>query len=143
MGRVQIDHVLGIDPGGTTGVALLEVSPLRIVVAAQYSTVDMFANLRSLVKQADLVTIERFTISSRTLKLTRQPDALYMIGATALICYEETITLELESPANAKSAFPDEMLKLHGVYPVGKHARDAVRHALIALRRHKLLSERV
>jgi len=140
---MQIDRVLGIDPGGTTGVALLDVSPLRVAVAQEYSPVDMLENLRWLVRQADLVSIERYTISTRTLKLTRQLDALYIIGATTMVCYEEHVLLELEMPVNAKSAFPDDVLKLYGVGSSSKHVRDALRHALLALRRHRLLSEHV
>lgn len=138
-----IDRVLGIDPGGATGVALVEVSPLRILVAEEYSTVDMLTNLRPLVRRADLVSIERYTISQRTLKLTRQLDALYLIGATIMVCFEEGVPLELEMPVNAKTAFPNEVLKSYGVWHSSRHVRDALRHALIALRRHRLLSEHV
>lgn len=140
---MQIDRVLGIDPGGTTGVALLEVSPLGIVVAEELSPVDVLESLRSLVQQADLVSIERYTISTRTLKLTRQLDALYIIGMTTLICHEEHVVLELEMPVNAKNAFPDDVLKLYGVTHKSKHVRDALRHALLALRRHRILLEHV
>lgn len=111
-------------------------------MAEEYSVVDMLENLRALVKSADLVSIERFTISARTLKLTRQPDALYLIGATMLVCHEENVPLELESPGNAKSAFPNEMLRLHGVWHRSRHVRDALRHTLLAMRRHHLLDEK-
>jgi hypothetical protein len=138
----DIHTVLGIDPGGSTGVAILEVPTLRVLVAEEYDFVGMLENLRALVKSADLVSIERFTISARTLKLTRQPDALYLIGATMLVCHEEGVNLELESPGNAKSAFPNEMLKLHGVWHSSRHVRDSLRHTLLAMRRHGLLVEK-
>lgn len=133
--------VLGIDPGGTTGIAVLEVPSLRVLVAEEFDIVGVFENLRHLVKSVDLVTVERYTISQRTLKMTRQSDALYIIGATMLVCLEEGVPMELESPTNAKNAFPNEMLKAHGVWHTSTHVKDAMRHALLAMRRHRVLVE--
>lgn len=126
---------MGVDPGKTTGVVMLELPQMRIAESMQMSVVDAFSTLRYLVSQADVVAVERYTISARTIQKTRQPDALHIIGILRFLCHELSTPMQLQLIADAKQSFSDETLRQLGVWDRSKHVRDATRHALLAARR--------
>jgi hypothetical protein len=90
----------------------------------------------------DLVGLEQYIITARTAKLSRQTDALELIGAVkANLLYALTdngveVPLSMHSPADAKSVWSDDRLKKHDLYMLAAgHAKDALRHALLATER--------
>lgn len=130
---------MGVDPGGTTGLVMIDA-------AADAITIEATAHLTSHPAIAwvwghltddrpDAVVAERFTISVRTLKGTREGplEALYTLGALRFACQVEKVPLALQTPAAAKNAFTDARLKDLGLYQCvsGPHERDALRHALL------------
>jgi hypothetical protein len=133
-------RVLGVDPGGTTGLAVLEWDSYNKTVEVVDSLeLALEAAMRWLYDSAVMLTvegigIERFVFTPRTTKLSSQYDAVYVIGAALCIGVNREIPIRMQSPADAKAAFGNENLKDLGAYVKGEHARDAARHALLYLR---------
>ena len=131
-------RVLGIDPGGTTGVAMIKFPSMTLEHACTMTLDDVFDEAFTLVGPADYVAIQRYTITQRTAQMTRQPDAMYAIGALMMACRRARVPLELQQPNDAKASFPDKVLRQLGVWDSSDHVRDAIRHALLGLRRSGL-----
>lgn len=135
--------ILGIDPGLTNGIVFLDADegvpePRSLVVEhAQVPFPDLPSHLEYRLPEVDLVAIERFVITARTVTLSRQYAPLYAIGGVMFLAKLSGVPVRLQSPADAKRCFPDEVLKDMGLYRAvkGDHARDALRHALLAARR--------
>lgn len=132
--------ILALDPGSTTGFALLEwggTEPTPSMLQG-FGHIDFDAApkwLDSLVQgelRPDLIVYERFYISPRTVQFTRQPDPLYVIGGTIFLARIHGIPIRSQAAADAKTAWPNARLKEEGFKVRGDHARDAVRHALLA-----------
>ena len=136
-------RILGVDPGLTTGLALIEFSPVKILVAAELDpdAVSQWVHALLVDTESDpvvAIAIERFTITARTIKLSRQNDALEVIGAVkAMVTITGgTVLTATQTPSDAKSTWPTERLKLHDLNVKGGHARDALRHAMLYLQRN-------
>ncbi len=127
--------ILGIDPGKMTGMCLLVKGEVRWFEEVPFD--DIHTVLKDTIPETDLVVVERYTISMRTVKMTRQYEALYTIGMTIYLTRIHKVEMTLQSPADAKAAFDDDHLRELGMYDqvVGGHARDALRHALLGERR--------
>lgn len=130
-------RILALDPGGTTGCAIIEwgggpVEPAMLEGHAQVGFDDMpvwiYAELG--VTPPDLIVMERFFITPRTIQFTRQPEALYVIGGVLFLAKLHNIPVRMQSAADAKNAWPNE--RLEGWAVKGRHAKDALRHALLA-----------
>lgn len=138
-------NILGVDPGGTCGLAVIrwegelparaETSPVvwsgQLGAEGEGGAEDA---LRTLLvdRKLDLVAIERFTIGPGTHKLTRSYDALYLIGLTRALCRWNDVPMIMQQPASAKTAYSDDRLRELGYWVPGDHARDAMRHALLS-----------
>jgi hypothetical protein len=138
--------ILGVDPGATTGLVLIErddAGYVTVLEAHQLPVRDTMMWLRREIYEGlHLIGVERYIITARTAKLSRQTDALEIIGVVkACILYTRTddgvdIPLSMHSPADAKTVWNDERLKKHDLYRQAPgHARDALRHALLAIER--------
>jgi len=124
-------QVLGIDPGGTTGLASYNQ---KLWDVRQLPANEVAAYVRQWIDwpvPADLhVVCERFVPSARTLSF--QPDALELIGYTRYLCQEKGIDFSLQSPAPAKKLFPNTLLKTIGAYRQSTpHGLDAARHVAL------------
>jgi hypothetical protein len=133
-------RTLGIDPGGTTGFCLIEDS--MVVDDAEIEFDDLLTDeyMDEFIYRSNRVAIERFFLTARSVKLSRQPEALYVTGIAMYLASRLRIPVTLQSAADAKSAFTNEHLREMGLFRAvtGPHARDALRHALLAERRMKL-----
>lgn len=135
--------ILGVDPGGTTGVVILNPEPLEVIWHDQLAVKEDPLNegewareLKRIVPPVRAIAAERFVISPRTLRNTRQHDALDVLGALRYLSIIEGVELILQNASDAKTAFSDEVLKSLGLFDAvkGGHARDALRHALLGTR---------
>lgn len=132
--------VLGIDPGGTTGLAVLDWDPtehkISVAESLQLELQDTLRWLHRLPASFDIegIGIERFVFTARTTKLTAQYDALYVIGAALSLAVNNDIPIKLQNVADAKTSFDNENLKELGILVKGPHAKDAARHGLLYLR---------
>lgn len=125
---------LAVDPGGTTGYAWawmalnenLQVSADQDLPLPFLDTVNTWIGGN---REAEIV-VERYTITQRTIKLTRQADALEVTGALRYLAHAYGgRKIILQNPADAMRLFTNDRLKKLGWYVPGKeHANDALRH---------------
>lgn len=129
--------IIGVDPGGTTGLVKLLYG--HVVDDEQLDFIGAVRWLNSEIPLADLVVVERFVISGRTMTGSREGamDALHLVGVCRAMCELYGVKIMQQTPADAKNAFNDGVLRRTGYYDKvkGKHARDALRHALLAVRK--------
>lgn len=135
--------ITALDPGGTTGCASIEWDgtaprPEMLTAWAQVPFEDLPDWLMSeiLYDPPDLFVVERFFISPRTVTFTRQPEALYAIGGVLFLAKLHDIPVRMQSASDAKTAWPNSRLTDWAVK--GRHARDALRHALLACQAHEV-----
>lgn len=130
-------RILGIDPGGTTGAAWINWNGQRPTpdmlegfAEVPYDEMAHWFERQLLECRPDLVAIERYIITPQSITYSRQPEALYCIGGVEWDCKRAGIPTRLRAAASAKDAYGSEELK--GWKVKGGHARDALRHALLA-----------
>jgi hypothetical protein len=140
--------IIGIDPGGTTGVVLIRPATDNIDVLTHMhldglrATQWVEAELTSHPDEDYAVVVEQFTISPRTLTGSRagSMEALYTIGSVRYVCFRCNKPVILQTPAAAKNALNDEVLKDLDLWKKvsGPHERDALRHALLYARTQRV-----
>jgi hypothetical protein len=124
---------VGVDPGLVTGVAVYE--PGQLFQSYEVTRPHIMNLLRQVVREGDVVCIEKFTISMQTVRKTRQPDALQIIGATQELCRLKGAQLIIQEPAPAKRIGSYEVLRKLDWHRLTKdnHANDAASFVLMAL----------
>jgi len=140
--------VLAVDPGKTTGVALIVWSGVQedtpaLEYAEELDEETFGPTISRLIQNwysNDMfyIVCERFTITAQTVRNSQAPFSLEQIGVLKHIAREHSYPVDLitfEAPVNAKSMFPNEALKKIGTWHKGGegHANDAIRHALLKL----------
>lgn len=131
--------IVAIDPGGTTGIALLD----------SYAGFDSFQVEGSFEEQAnalkyqltalapDVVVCESFIITPNTGKLSSDEQKYYPLMLIGIIrCWCDTYELEYvaQTPSQRKFATDDKLKRLGWYTPTkGGHANDAARHLLTYL----------
>jgi hypothetical protein len=147
--RTRTTYAVGVDPGVSTGLAIVRGDGFR--VHAQQGTpsqvLDDFA-LRFPFLCAwgseVLVGCERFVQTSGHVS-TSQPVPLQVIGVVEQLARLHQWTFRLQAPADAKALVPNSLLHDVGLYvrarDVEQHdandANDATRHALTVLAHHR------
>jgi len=136
-------RIIGIDPGETTGIVVVVPHEGEIVIteATHVSSQTAPYWLTDALGEGDSnpeIVIELFNISQRTLQGTRHGvmETLYTIGVLRYVCDRHGLMPFLQTPAQAKNAYSDEMLRDLGLWKKvsGPHERDALRHALLHAR---------
>lgn len=138
-------RVLGIDPGGTTGLAVLDFIPELgrpwSVEPTQHGGMDtLLLDLLPLLKLGGekLVAIEKFVVSRRSGRsATAQAgeQARLIIGGVAQLCQQHGVRLVQRPAGVVKPWATDRRLDAAGLLAPTRgmgHARDAARHALYA-----------
>ncbi len=138
--------IAGVDPGLMTGVALITWDgenwpepPVQESYQVEYPDLPKFMD--DLVYRADVIAIERFTISGRTIKASRQYEALYAIGGILFLADLKHRFVKLQNAADAKKAYSNVTLGQFGWNVKGRHAKDALRHALLATHSRTLYAD--
>jgi predicted RNase H-like nuclease (RuvC/YqgF family) len=137
--------LIGVDPGLTTGLAAIDLdaepdSPKLLAWEASPHSAIRWVHTWLDGGMAARVATERFVIPVGASKLSRQPDALEVIGALRYLCDEANprVPFELQDRAARNRV---SLTVLHDLgwsrLPGGTgHSRDALRHALLALVTH-------
>jgi hypothetical protein len=140
-------HVLAVDPGKATGMALfsLEAGQEPVMIwSGEYQQNEYAAPIRQTLaetilagKEIDIVC-ERFTINAQTVRNSQAPYSLEQIGILKQCMMDMGMAaddIHFQSPANAKAMFTNEKLKKLGYWHKGGegHALDAIRHGLLHL----------
>jgi hypothetical protein len=134
---------IALDPGGTTGVASCWYNGVDVAnrYVAELPPHDactfVWESLRlhgNGVHEVSVVA-ERFTIGPQTMKMSRQHDALEVIGAVRWMTQRHHAPFELQDPATAKRMVSNVSLKEAGFWSRGSkgHGHDAARHLLVLL----------
>lgn len=148
----MITDIIAIDPGLVSGVAHLAVrenNDLVVISTGELSPdetglwlVDALNSVQSVDSTA--VAIERFTITPKTATNSAAPWSLEVIGQTKWILrrFDPAREVMLQSPADAKTIFPNARLKDMGLWHRGGkgHALDALRHAALVAHKLRLIS---
>lgn len=140
-------YVLGVDPGKKCGVAELGYTENGWTFASwALPRVEATDTLRGLLdaQQAGFydhthVACERYTIGQRTVKMSRQPDALEVIGVVRGLATGAHASFDLQGVSDAKKLGNPDVLRQLRWWKVGRdadHANDAAAHVLLAVARH-------
>ena len=148
-------RILGVDPGNTSGIAIIDVpwdesryepSPnthfMSTQIEANWGTKSSVGCIMaSLIEthKPDLIAVENFIITQQTVRFTRQPDALWIIGGIRFLADIKGIPVHLQPASLAKTTWDNKRLQESGWAKIvkAKHARDALRHALTACTTYK------
>lgn len=151
----RLQWIAGLDPGESTGLFVLRITPdvsCDIAFRSQSDPKTALHQLEQIVRTAALwqenvlIAGERFTVTDKTGKRTAQPTPLKVLGAAEQLTYQYTNTeFILQSPADAKKLANNARLRELGFYtrasdvgrPDANDVNDAARHALLALARRK------
>lgn len=135
-------YILSIDPGGTTGVAIIAfgenaepvVTYCEEIPNGLHGFMDWYRGMADMTHW-DIVVCENFTLRQNV----KFPDLspVYIIGALEAMEWPNEIVYQ--APAQ-KPLCNDARLKTMKMHKPGKgHANDAIRHAIIYLRNKKHL----
>ena len=117
-------HSLGVKP---------DLDSVRFGELPHMEMIDWTHSVLADNQPINRLIVESYTITARTLKLTRQPWSLEQIGALRWLAHQYRVPFILQSPAGAKGFATDEKLKAVGWWPSSDHARDAARHLMLNL----------
>ena len=134
-------HILSVDPGKATGMALFSLEQGQepvLVWSGEYQQDEYAKPIRetlSLYPEAEVVC-ERFTINMQTVKNSQAPYSLEQIGILKQCLMDagrKADDIYFQSPADAKAMFDNPKLKKLEYWHRGGegHALDAVRHGLL------------
>jgi len=134
-------HVLAVDPGKATGMALFSFEKGQepvLIWSGEYQQEEYAAPIReTLSKYPDVdVVCERFTINAQTVKNSQAPYSLEQIGILKQCMLDaklDTARINFQSPSDAKGMFDNPKLKKLEYWHKGGegHALDAIRHGLL------------
>jgi hypothetical protein len=126
--------IMAIDPGLTSGVVTLDTISPKVITTHELSFEELVKMLDDLDAYGipDAYVCESYTITARTVTLSRQYDALEIIGVLRYFSISTGNPLYLYKPYEAKSFCNNAKLKDIGWYVPGKeHAMDAARHLFL------------
>lgn len=146
---MNADHVIGVDPGGTTGLAYWVAptnpdagrSPFEGEPVERKNKDQMLEDIGGWCQRLGsglVVVCESYTITARTAKLSQQLDPLKIIGVLEFFEHMYGTRLVLQKPADAKRFSTDARLKAADMWKptTGGHANDAQRHLFMYLVKH-------
>jgi hypothetical protein len=134
-------YLVWIDPGGMTGIASLSYSKFWADEYQFQRACDIIADLCCLGRHL-AIGWERFTIGPNTHKMTRQPEAMEIIGVARYFATRyDCMILPPAAPGERDTATP-EMLKALGIWTPGKDdAQSATQHLLAWMLRNKCVPD--
>lgn len=136
-----MNRIITIDPGVASGLCVVDYisgeQAFEIVEQGELNQFDTCAWLEAYLEEGPVESVicETFTITQRTLKLSRQPASLEIIGAARYLTLKQCGKFLMQSPADAKRFSTDKRLKACGLWhsTKGGHANDAARHMMLRL----------
>jgi hypothetical protein len=134
-------HILAIDPGKDTGMALFSIEQGQdptLVWSGEYQQHEYAKPIRetlSLYPDVEVVC-ERFIINMQTVKNSQAPYSLEQIGIAKQCLMDagrKPDDIIFQSPSDAKGMFANDKLKKLEYWHRGGdgHALDAIRHGLL------------
>lgn len=121
-------RIYAFDPGKLTGIAVWETDTSTFF-ADQLEVIPLYEYVDDVCQNIGQAQIERFTITSATLKKARESEPLDVIGYLKYCAWRCDFPVGWSKPADVMHSFPDASLKKAGMHTPGKgHANDAARH---------------
>ena len=140
---VGTPHVLAIDPGLKTGIAVCDnigIQTMQLDVEEFYRLIRSYGYMNRW-RPLDAIVCEAYIISPDTLKKSRQHWSLELIGLTRYEAYLAGVNFKLQQASAAKKFVTNDLLKLYGLYVPGQdHANDALRHLVLYLVQQRSLA---
>lgn len=131
-------RVLAIDPGGTSGIVVVEGDRMLFAAAEPLSAAAIIPYLDQLNDRyaPDVVVVEDYRVYRHKLYQHANSDlhTARVIGAIEAWCGYRGKPLRYQMASEAKGFFTDRRLLQVGLYHHNRHVRDAIRHALHYLR---------
>lgn len=126
--------IIGVDPGKTTGLAWLLDDEFTSVDLPPLEACDQVERLlRRRGDRPALVAAERYNITQQTVKLSRQYDALEVIGALRWLAHAHRATFVLQGASDAQRCGNREVLRTLGWWsPGGDHRNKAAAQVALA-----------
>lgn len=137
------EFLFAVDPGKVTGWSWWKVGDAEPVTGE-----DEFDPFCSLAEgwlethgRDTLVIVESFIVTPQTAKKSQAPWSLEVIGVLRWLASKYRAGFEMQKPSEAKSFVSNERLRKVGWWHRGGegHARDALRHLLLAGVRHRVV----
>lgn len=154
---VDLPHTLiGLDPGGTTGVGIFGFEGPRLREAFQLNTSTIYQGVKELNQlltkhktklphtNGVWVVMEDYRVYSWKTKQHAWASlhTPRLLGVIECLCYQHNIPLYRQSAQVGKGFMGDERLKEFGYWFEGRqHARDAIRHGCQFLLFHKFTDD--
>ena len=149
MTEARVTRVIGVDPGTTTGIAVVEFTsgqdpflllgrqlPWDPAAVAVFGQVELAARYRPSV-----AVCEAYTLTSRSAQRGQSgaEDAMEMNGVVRYACLLYGVDFAPRQKSASKKAATDASLKAAGLWQRGKpHVNDAIRHCLVYGMRKRL-----
>ena len=140
-----MNHIIAVDPGGTTGLAYwshpdrqTQFKDEPVERKHKDQMLEDIGGWSQCLGGSLTVVCETYTITARTAKLSQQTDALKIIGVLEFFEHMYGIRLVMQKPADAKRFSTDARLKAADMWmpTTGGHANDAQRHLFMYLVKH-------
>lgn len=134
--------IIAVDPGEMCGWAMASIGEesfrAEAISAGQSKADDWEDWAYANVAEGHVMVVEKFVVTARTAQLSPQPRPIEVIGTMKFICRLRGATYDgSQSPSAAKRFATDVQLKKVGLWKPGQdHARDALRHLLLAIVKH-------
>jgi hypothetical protein len=134
------DYIIAVDPGRTCGWAMAHLSDgfkPDAIAAGQAHCDDFCSWANDNVGPSCLLVVEKFVITARTAQLSPQSEPMEVIGVLRFLARRAGAQFEMQTPSAAKKFASDAQLRKVGLWRPGQdHARDAIRHLLLAIATH-------
>jgi hypothetical protein len=129
-------HVMWIDPGGMTGIALWDRNSFRADEHLPFPACQLIETYCQRLGSALYVGWEKFTIGPNTHKLTRQPEAYEIPGLVKYLAQKHNCKMLKPAMPDARLTATPKMLQSIGWWPYGKDdAQSAAQHMLSWMKR--------
>ena len=124
--------ILGVDPGQTTGIAVVRWSDAGLELLESWEEPDWLkaaSQIRQRMKSATDVATEDFVI----LKKTKGQWSIKLNGIVEHSAWENGVVVHGQNSQRAKAFATNQKLRALGLWHVGGggHAKDAIRHVLL------------
>lgn len=145
-------RIVGVDPGGTTGIAILDlagepsfrIADMTMMQVRGYLAYDV-VELCAVAKYTDvIVAAEKFVIGHRAARSSTAGAGKFARDLLGAIQQIDGITYAEHTAADVKRWATDKRLAEAGLFPPTSgmgHARDAARHALFTAVKRGLLPD--
>lgn len=129
--------IIGVDPGQATGLAWMLDDDFTSVDTTPLEACDKISQaLRLRGDRSAVVAVERYNITQRTVKLTRQYDALEIIGVCRWLAHRHRAVFLLQGASDAQRCGNREVLRTLGWWkPGGDHLNKAAAQVALAFQR--------